>query len=55
MRKEWLNKKYRHIYRYVCDTCGKTRTTLSHERSERKQCTHCEPQKVDPNQVALPL
>lgn len=54
-KKDWVNKTYRHIYRYTCSVCGFVRLTLSHERSVYGICKKCEPQKVDPNQTALPL
>lgn len=53
MRKEWLNKKYRHVYRYLCKGCGRKRITLSHERAMNEVCTHCDIGEVLENQPSL--
>lgn len=53
MRKEWLNKKYRHVYRYVCSVCGFKRLTLSHDRLVLGICTNCEATTPDKDQGAL--
>lgn len=60
MKKRWLNasgivKAYRHVYRYTCGKCGRIRFTYDKVRHDMGECTKCEPEKVDPNQSALPL
>jgi hypothetical protein len=55
MKKAWQEKIYRHLHRYTCDGCGKVRLTLSYYRFQQRQCTRCQPAKVDPDQQALPI
>jgi hypothetical protein len=38
----WGDKKWRHLYRYVCRFCAKVRFTKSYERLKSEVCTLCE-------------
>lgn len=53
MKKSWLEKQYRHVYRYVCATCGRIRFTYDKQRHDSAICTRCEPEKVHPDQGTL--
>lgn len=41
-RKDWLNKNYRRVYRYICGTCGKVRFTFDKQRADEKMCRVCQ-------------
>lgn len=49
----WGDKKWRHIYRYVCKLCGKIRYTKDFDRHKREVCTLCEPQPAPENMQSL--
>ncbi len=42
MNKKSRNKKWRHVYPYICKGCGKRRIAFDHERAKREICQNCE-------------
>lgn len=45
-----INRK---TYEYDCSDCGKKRKTVKLIRAELGQCTVCEKNKIDENQLSL--
>lgn len=41
MRKS-RNKKWRHVYPYICKGCGKKRIAFEHDRAKAEMCKNCE-------------
>ena len=53
MKKSWANKLYRHVYKYVCTKCGRSRFTFDKQRYEAAECTRCQPEAIHPDQQTL--
>lgn len=47
------SKKWRHVYPYVCTTCGKRRTSFVFDRAKNGVCTVCEDGMIDETQETL--
>ncbi len=45
--------KFRRIYFYFCQGCGKRRGTRIYERRENELCTLCRKRKVNENQLSM--
>lgn len=51
--KKSRNKKWRHVYPYICIGCSKKRIAFDHERAKGKICTRCELKIPNENQATL--